>query len=91
MSHRESPDGDLFDHNLPVRDFESGAPSGPKREVLDRYSEPKHIVIRARARVRDNRDLGGQERIDTVAGWVTRGLATLKRQCGFDGGVCKVL
>ena len=46
--------GSLAHHNPPVRDFESGALSGPKRDVLDRSSEPKRVFTQAGARVRDN-------------------------------------
>jgi hypothetical protein len=43
--------------------------SGPKGDVLDRYSEPKRMLTRARARVRDNRDSVGQGRLG-LGGWL---------------------
>ncbi len=46
-----------------------GALSGPKRDVLDRSSEPKRILTRAGARVRDNRDSGGQGCLG-LGGWL---------------------
>ena len=47
----------------------SGALSGPKRDVLNRSSEPKRMLTRAGARVRDNRDSGGQGR-PGLGGWL---------------------